>query len=112
VSTLQRSNEDYNPGINDMFLNNPDPTFYAMQMQNPNVLTHTQMKRQVDANTFIEAQRPEIEGLMDINTFKFTPKTNLPAETRYLDLICTDIQAKTSPRWIFKELQSPNMSEW
>jgi hypothetical protein len=24
-----------------MFLNNPDPTFYAMQMQNPDVLTHT-----------------------------------------------------------------------
>jgi hypothetical protein len=41
-----------------MFLNNLDPTFYAMQMQNPDVLTHAQMKRQVDANKFIEAQRP------------------------------------------------------
>jgi hypothetical protein len=57
VNTLQRSNEDYVPGINDKFLNNLDPTFYAMQMQDPNVLTHTQMKRQVDANTFDEAQR-------------------------------------------------------
>jgi hypothetical protein len=27
VNTLQRSNEDYDPGINDMFLNNLDPTF-------------------------------------------------------------------------------------
>jgi hypothetical protein len=87
VNTLQRSNEDYDLGINDMFLNNLDPTCYAMQMQNPNVLTHAQIKRQVDANIFIEAQRPEIEGLMDINTFEFIPKTNLPAKTRYLDLI-------------------------
>jgi hypothetical protein len=47
------------------------------------------MKRQVDANTFVEAQRPEIEGLMDINTFKFIPKTNLPTKTRYLDLTWT-----------------------
>jgi hypothetical protein len=57
-------------------------TFYAMQMQNPDVLTHVQMKRQVNANKFIEAQRLEIEGLMDINTFEFIPKTNLPAKTR------------------------------
>jgi hypothetical protein len=56
VNTLQRHNEDYDPGINDMFLNNLDPTFYAMQMQNPNVLTHAQMKRKVDANKFVEAQ--------------------------------------------------------
>jgi hypothetical protein len=61
VNTLQWSNEDYDPGSNDMFLNNLDPTFYAMQMQNPNMLTHAHMKRQVDANKFIEAQRPEIE---------------------------------------------------
>jgi hypothetical protein len=47
------------------------------------------MKRQVDTNTFIEVQRPEIGGLMDINTFEFIPKTNLPAKTRYLDLIWT-----------------------
>jgi hypothetical protein len=72
-----------------MFLNDLDPTFYAMQMQNPDVLTHTQMKIQVDANKFIEAQRPEIKGLMGINTFEFIPKIKLPAKTRYLDLIWT-----------------------
>jgi hypothetical protein len=89
VNTLQQRNEDYDPGINDMFLNNLDPTFYATQMQNPDVLTHTQMKRQVDVNTLIDTQRPDIEGLIDINTFKFIHKTKLPAKTRYLDLICT-----------------------
>jgi hypothetical protein len=72
-----------------MFLNNLDPTFYAMQMQNPDLLTHAQMKRQVDPNKFVEAQRNEIEGLMDINTFEFIPKINLPPRTRYLDLIWT-----------------------
>jgi hypothetical protein len=77
VDTLQRNSEKLDPGINEFFPNNLDPTFYAMQMQNPNVLTHAQMKRQVDANKFIEAQRPEIEGLMDINTFEFIPKINL-----------------------------------
>jgi hypothetical protein len=30
VNTLQRQNEDFDPGINDMFLNNPNPTFHAM----------------------------------------------------------------------------------
>jgi hypothetical protein len=44
VNTLQRHNEDFDPGINDMFLNNLDPIFYAMQLQNTNVLTHPQMK--------------------------------------------------------------------
>jgi hypothetical protein len=78
VNTLERHNEDSDPGINDMFLKNSDPTFYAMQMQNPNVLTHAQMKRQVDANKFVEAQRPEIDGLMDINNFEFIPKIDLP----------------------------------
>jgi hypothetical protein len=39
VNTLQQHNEDFDPGINDTFLNNLDPTFYAMQMQNPHVLT-------------------------------------------------------------------------
>jgi hypothetical protein len=58
VSTLQRHNKYFDPGINDMFLNNLNPTFYAMQMQNPDVLTHTHMKRQVEANKFIESQRP------------------------------------------------------
>jgi hypothetical protein len=91
VNTLQWSNEDYDPGINDMFLNNLDPTFYAIQMPNPDVLTHTQMKRQVDAHKFTEAQRPEIKGLMDINTFEFIPKTKLLAKARYLDLIWTYI---------------------
>jgi hypothetical protein len=89
VNTLQQHNEDFDPGINDMFLNKLDPTFYAMQMQNTHVLTRAQMKRQVDANKFIEAQQQEIEGLMDINTFKFIPKINLPPKTRYLDLIWT-----------------------
>jgi hypothetical protein len=60
-----------------------------MQMQNPDVPTHAQMKRQVDANTFIEAQRPEIEGLMEINRFAFIPKINLRPRTRYLELIWT-----------------------
>jgi hypothetical protein len=57
-----------------MFLNNLDPLFYAMQMQNPDVLTHAQMKRHVDAHKFVEAQRPEIDGLMDINTYELSPK--------------------------------------
>jgi hypothetical protein len=89
ANTLQRRNEEFDPGINDMFLNNLDPTFYAMQMQNPDVLTHAQMKRQVDANKFVEAQRPENDGLMDINTFECIPKIDLPPRTRYLDLILT-----------------------
>jgi hypothetical protein len=55
------------------------------------------MKRQVDANTFIEAQRPEIEGLMDINTFEFIPKINLPPKTRYLDHI-----------WKYRRKRHPN----
>jgi hypothetical protein len=56
VNILQKHNEDFDPGINNMFLNNLDPTLYAMQMQNHDVLTHAQMKRQVDANKFVEAQ--------------------------------------------------------
>jgi hypothetical protein len=99
VNTLQKHNEDFDPGINDMFLNNLDPTCYAMQMQNPDVLTHAQMKRQVDANKFAEAQRPEIDGLMDINTFEFIPKINLPPRTRYLDLI-----------WTYRRKQCPDGS--
>jgi hypothetical protein len=89
VNTLQQHDEDFDPGINDMFLNNLDPTFYAMQMQNPDVLTHAQMKRQLDANKFVAAQRPRLSGLMDINTFEFIPKSTLPPKTRYLDLIWT-----------------------
>jgi hypothetical protein len=38
-----------------MFLNNLDPTFYSMQMQNTDVLTNAQMKRQVDKKKFVEA---------------------------------------------------------
>jgi hypothetical protein len=92
VNSLRWSNDDYNPGINVILLNNLDPTFYAMQMQNPDMIKHSQMKIQVDASKFMEAQIPEIEGLMDINTFKLIPKTKLPAKTRYLDLIWTYIQ--------------------
>jgi hypothetical protein len=36
VNTLQIHNEDFD--------HNLDPTFYAMQIQNPDVLTHAQMK--------------------------------------------------------------------
>jgi hypothetical protein len=90
VNTLQRHNEDLDPGINDMFLNNLDPTFLRhANAKSRCANTHTHMKRQVDAHKFIEAQRPEIEGLMDINTFEFIPKINLPPQTRYLDLIWT-----------------------
>jgi hypothetical protein len=86
VNTLQRHNEDFDPGINEMFFNNLDPTLYAMQLQNLDVLTHALLKRQVDANKFVEAQRPEIDGLMDINTFEFILKIDLPPRTRYLDI--------------------------
>jgi hypothetical protein len=30
VNTLQRHNEDFDPGINEIFLNSLDPAFYAM----------------------------------------------------------------------------------
>jgi hypothetical protein len=109
VNTLQQSNEDNNTGINDMFLNNLDPTCYAMQMQNPDVLTHAQMKRQLEANKN-SAQRLEIGGLMDINAFEFIPKTNLPGKTRYLDLICT-YRRKRRPDGSLKK-KSMTMREW
>jgi hypothetical protein len=76
-----------------------------MQMQNPDVLTHAQMKLQVDANKFVDAQRPEIAGLMDINTFKFIPKTKLPPKTRYLDLIWT-YRRKRRPRGSLKKYKA------
>jgi hypothetical protein len=60
-----------------------------MQMQNPDVLTHAQLKRQVEAKKIVDAQRPNILGLMDITTFELFPKTILPPKTRYLDLIWT-----------------------
>jgi hypothetical protein len=85
-----------------MFLNNLDPKFYAMQIQNPDVLTHAQMKRQVDANKFVEAQRPESDGFMDINTFEFIPKIYLPPRTRYLDLIWTYIHKRRPDRYLNK----------
>jgi hypothetical protein len=78
VNMFQCSNEEFDPGINnDMILNNLDPILYGMQMQNPDVLTHAQMKRQVDADKLIGAQRPEIKGLLDIGTFKFIHKTKV-----------------------------------
>jgi hypothetical protein len=58
VNTLEHRNQDYDPGINDIFWNNLDPTCYAMQMQNPDVLTHAQMKKQVDSEKFVDAQHP------------------------------------------------------
>jgi hypothetical protein len=82
-----------------MFLNNLDPTFYAMQMQNLDLLTHAQMKRQVEANKLFETQRPEIDGLMDINTFEFVPKIKLPPRPRYLDLI-----------WMYRRKRHPDGS--
>jgi hypothetical protein len=88
-----------------MFLNNLDTTCYAMQMQNSDVLTHAQMKRQVDMNKFIDAQRPEIKGLMDINIFEFIHKTNLLAKTRYLNLIWT-YRCKRRPDGFLKKYKA------
>jgi hypothetical protein len=85
-----------------MFLSNLDPTFYAMQMQNPDVLTHAQMKRQVDASKCVDAQRPEVKGLMDIHIFEFIHKTKLPAKTRYLDLLWTYRQNRRPDRSLKK----------
>jgi hypothetical protein len=89
VKTFKHHNQDDNPGINDKFLNNLDPTCCAMQMQNPDVLTHAQMKQQVDADKFISAQHPKIEGLLEMETYGYIPKSKLPSKTRYVDLIWT-----------------------
>jgi hypothetical protein len=35
VNTLQKHNEDFDPGINDMFLNNSGPTFYDAESRCP-----------------------------------------------------------------------------
>jgi hypothetical protein len=35
MNTLQRSNDEYDPGINAMFLNNLDPTFYTCKCKTP-----------------------------------------------------------------------------
>jgi hypothetical protein len=77
VNTLQRHNEDFDQGINDMFLNNLDPTFYAMQMQNPDCTNTRTNETTGRRNKIIEAQRPEIEGLMDINTSNSSLKSIL-----------------------------------
>jgi hypothetical protein len=84
IKRLQHHDEYYAPGINDMFLNNINPTFYAMQMQNPDVHPHAQMKRQVKADKFVKAQKPESEELMEIGTFELIPKLNLPLKQNTL----------------------------
>jgi hypothetical protein len=61
--------------------------------------SHAQMKRQVDAKKIVEAQRPEIGGLMDIHTFESTPKIDIPPRTRYLDLI-----------WMYRRKRRPDGS--
>jgi hypothetical protein len=99
VSTLEHHNEDCDPEINDMFSHNLDPTFYAVQIQNSGVVTHSQMKRKFDADKFIEAQKPEIEGLREIVTLEFIPKRNLSPKKRYLDLI-----------WIYRCKRHPDGS--
>jgi hypothetical protein len=58
INKLQHHNEDYDPGINDMFLNNLDPTLYTMQMQNPVLLTRAHMKIQGDTDNLVESQAP------------------------------------------------------
>jgi hypothetical protein len=58
-------------------------------MQNTDVSTHAQMKRQVDADKFVDAQHPEIEGLQEIETFEYISKSKLPPKTRYVDLTWT-----------------------
>jgi hypothetical protein len=41
VNTLEHHNQDYDPGINDKFLNNLDPTFYAADAESRRVNTCT-----------------------------------------------------------------------
>jgi hypothetical protein len=45
------------------------------------------MKPQVDVDKFNDAQHPEIEGLQEIETFEYIPKSKLPPKNRYVDLI-------------------------
>jgi hypothetical protein len=78
VNTLEHHDQDYDPGINGTFLNSLDPMFYATRMQNPDVLTNAQTKRQVDADKFVDAQHPEIERLQEIETFEYIPKSKIP----------------------------------
>jgi hypothetical protein len=74
-------------------------------MQNPDIVSHAQMKRQVEANKFIDAHRPKILGLMDINTFQFIPKTTLPPKKRYLVLIWT-YRCKSRPDGSLKKCKA------
>jgi hypothetical protein len=92
VNTLQRSNEDYGPGINGMFLNNLDPIFYAMQMQNPDVLTHAQINRGT------KTRNPRVNGHEHLRMHPPNQTTSKKQVSRP-DL---DIKTKTSSRWIFK----------
>jgi hypothetical protein len=55
-------------------------------MQNPDVLTHSQMKRQVHADTFVDAQNPEIEGLQEIETFEYIAKSKLRPKQDYASM--------------------------
>jgi hypothetical protein len=64
-----------------MFLNNLEPTFYAIQ-------------RQVDANKCVEAQRPGIDGLMDIDTFEFIQNRSTTSNT--ISRPHMDIQTQTT----------------
>jgi hypothetical protein len=94
-----------------MFANNLNPTFYAMQMQSPVVLTHAQMKHQVDGDTFIEAHRPEIKGLSEIGTFEYIPTRNLPTKN-LIRRSYMDIQTQMTSGWIIEEIQSKTMHRW
>jgi hypothetical protein len=90
--------EDTNPGINKLFLNNLDPKCYAMQMKNPDVLSHPQMRRRVDADKLIDEQRPEIQGLMEIGTFEFIRKINCPP--KQISRSHMYLQMQKTLRWI------------
>jgi hypothetical protein len=72
-----------------MLLNNLDQICYAMQMKNLDILTHVQIKRQVDPDKFVEAQKPEIEVLIQMGTFEIMKQQNVPPKTRYLDQLWT-----------------------
>jgi hypothetical protein len=72
-NTLEHHNEDYDTGINDMFLSNLNPTFYTMQMQNPDVLTHAQMKQQVGAEKALKRKDQKLKDYQKwelLNTYQ------------------------------------------
>jgi hypothetical protein len=87
LKTLQRSNEYYDPGINDMFIDNLDPTFYAMQMQNHR-RTKTRNKRINGHKHF------RIHSQHQITSYNQISRPD------------PDIQMKTPSRRISKEIQS------